>query len=253
MAATSNAPSLSADAPAGYRLIEKIAEGGATLIYRATRESDQQSVVIKTLRADQATRENIAMLQHEADILSSLTGDNIIGLIKSTRVRDLPSLVLEDTGGQSLDRLTTHRRIPLKACVGIGIAVAKALKDVHRGGVVHKDINPANIVVNAKTNTIRLVDFGIASNYVTEQATIMSPNSVPGTPGYMSPEQTGRMNRSVDYRSDFYSLGATLYELVTGHPCFRRRNPSSGFTATSPALRWHRPTPTAVFRGCCPT
>ncbi|GGY71774.1 diguanylate cyclase [Marinobacter zhanjiangensis] len=229
MAATSNAPPLSAEAPAGYRLIEKIAEGGATLIYRATRESDQQSVVIKTLRADQATRENIAMLQHEADILSSLTGDNIIGLIESTRVRDLPSLVLEDTGGQSLDRLTTHRRIPLKACVGIGIAVAKALKEVHRGGVVHKDINPANIVVNAKTNTIRLVDFGIASNVATEQATIMSPNSVPGTPGYMSPEQTGRMNRSVDYRSDFYSLGATLYELVTGHPLFSAKEPIEWF------------------------
>ena len=79
MVATSNAPPLSADAPAGYRLVEKIAAGGATLLYRATRESDQQSVVIKTLRADQATRENIAMLQHEADILSSLTGDNIIG------------------------------------------------------------------------------------------------------------------------------------------------------------------------------
>lgn len=112
MAATSKAPIQSAEAPAGYRLIEKIAEGGATLIYRATRDSDQQSVIIKTLRADQGTRENIAMLQHEADILSGLTGNNIIGLIERSKTRDLPALVLEDTGGQSLDRLTSHRRIP---------------------------------------------------------------------------------------------------------------------------------------------
>ncbi|MFC4258025.1 diguanylate cyclase [Marinobacter lacisalsi] len=241
MAATSNAPVQSAEAPAGYRLLEKIAEGGATLIYRGIRESDQQSVVIKTLRADQATRENIAMLQHEADILSGLTGNNIIGLIEQSSIRDLPSLVLEDTGGQSLDQLTTHRRIPLKACVGIGIAVAKALKDVHNGGVVHKDVNPANIVVNPKTNTIRLVDFGIASKYSTEQATMMSPSTVPGTPGYMSPEQTGRMNRLVDYRSDFYSLGATLYELVTGRPLFSAKEPIEWFhchiarTPTAPA------------------
>lgn len=125
--------------------------------------------------------------------------------------------------------------------MGIGIAVAKALKDVHKGGIVHKDINPANIIVNPKTNTIRLVDFGIASNYGTEQATMMSPNAVPGTPGYMSPEQTGRMNRSVDYRSDFYSLGATLYELVTGRPLFSAEEPIEWFhchiarTPTAPA------------------
>ena len=229
MAVTRNAPLQSAEAPAGYRLTEKIAEGGATRIYRAIRESDQASVVIKTLRTDQASRENIAMLQHEADVLSSLNGTNVIQLIERARIRDLPSLVLEDTGGQSLDRLTSHRRIPLKACVGIGIAITKALKDVHGGGVVHKDINPSNIIVNAKTNTVRLLDFGISSSYSTEQATITAPTSVPGTPAYMSPEQTGRMNRSVDYRSDFYSLGATLYELVTGRPLFSAEEPIEWF------------------------
>ena len=229
MAATSNASPQAVEAPAGYRLTEKIAESGATQIFRALWENDQQSVVIKTLQADQATRENIAMLQHEADILSGLTGSNIVRLIERTKIQDLPALVLEDTGGQSIDRVLAHRRIPLKACVGIGIAIAKALRDVHRSGIVHKDINPANIIVNAKTNTIRLVDFGIASNYSTEQAALAAPTSVPGTPAYMSPEQTGRMNRLVDYRSDFYSLGATLYELVTGRPMFTAQEPIEWF------------------------
>lgn len=229
MAATHNATIRSVEAPNGYRLIEKIAEGGTTQIYRAVRESDQQSVVIKTLRRDDATREDIAMLQHEADILSGLEGDNVVHLVEQSRIRDLPALVLEDTGGQSLDRLIPHRRIPMKTCVGIGIAVTTALKDIHRAGIIHKDINPANIIVNAKTNTVRLVDFGIASRYGTEQATIKAPSSVPGTPGYMSPEQTGRMNRSVDYRSDFYSLGATLYELLTGRPLFAAQEPIEWF------------------------
>ena len=229
MAATPNATIQSVEAPVGYRLTEKIAESVATQIFRAVRVSDQQTVVIKTLRPDDATREDIAMLQHEADILSGLDGDNVIRLVEQTRVRDLPALVLEDTGGQSLDRLIPHRRIPLKTCVGIGIAVTTALKDVHRGGVIHKDINPANIIVNAKTNTVRLVDFGIASRYGTEKTSIKAPTSVPGTPGYMSPEQTGRMNRSVDYRSDFYSLGATLYQLVTGRPLFTAEEPIEWF------------------------
>lgn len=229
MAATPIAPTASAQVPAGYQPVEKIAEGGATQIYRAIRESDQQAVVIKTLRADEATRENIAMLQHEADILSGLEGENIIGLVERAQHQGLPSLILEDIGGQSLDRLTAHRRIPLKACVGIGVAITRALLAVHKGGVVHKDINPANIVINSKSNAVRLVDFGIATNYSTELATVMSPSSVPGTPGYMSPEQTGRMNRAVDYRSDFYSLGATLYELVTGRPLYTASEPIEWF------------------------
>ncbi|SFR80886.1 diguanylate cyclase (GGDEF) domain-containing protein [Marinobacter daqiaonensis] len=229
MAVSTKASHTPIDSPAGYRLGEQIADGGATRIYRATRESDQQPVIIKTLRPDQASRENIAMLLHEAEVLAELAGDNIIALHQQTRIQDLPALVLEDIGGQSLDHLFAHRRPALKACVGVAVAITTALRNVHRAGIIHKDVNPANIIVNPKTSAIRLVDFGIASRYTTEQATMMAATSVPGTPGYMSPEQTGRMNRSVDSRSDFYSLGATLYELVTGRPLFTAESPIEWF------------------------
>lgn len=107
--------------------------------------------------------------------------------------------------------------------------MATALKHLHGAGIAHKDINPANILVNSKSKAIRLIDFGIATRQQSEQSGLSHPTTVPGTPGYMSPEQTGRMNRAVDYRSDFYSLGATLYELVTGRPMFSADEPIEWF------------------------
>ncbi|UZD65490.1 diguanylate cyclase [Marinobacter sp. AN1] len=219
----------SIDVPSGYRFVEKITEGGNTRIYRALRASDGESVVIKTLKPEQATRESIALLQHEHEILRDVKGSYLIQAHELTRIGDLPALVLEDIGGQSLDRITAHRRINLKACVGIATAIATALKHLHARSITHKDINPANILVNSKSRAIRLIDFGIATHQQREQANLKHPTTVPGTPGYMSPEQTGRMNRAVDYRSDFYSLGATLYELVTGRPMFSAEEPIEWF------------------------
>ncbi|MGM0570564.1 diguanylate cyclase [Marinobacter sp.] len=217
------------DVPSGYRFVEKIAEGGNTRIYRALRETDSDTVVIKTLKPEDATRENIALLHHEHDILRDTEGSYLIGMHEMTHIGDLPALVLEDMGGQSLDRILTHRRINLKACVGIATTIATALKHLHAAGIIHKDINPANILVNSKSRAIRLIDFGIATRQQNEQTSPGHPTTVPGTPGYMSPEQTGRMNRVVDYRSDFYSLGATLYELVTGRPMFSAEEPIEWF------------------------
>lgn len=229
MAVSTQVTRQATDVPAGYRFVETIAEGGNTRIHRAQRVSDEQSVIIKTLRPEEASRESIALLQHEYEILRDLKGEHLIGVHELTRTGDLPALALEDMGGQSLDQITSLRRINLKSCLGIAMAVAVALRQVHAAGVIHKDINPANILINARTRAIRLIDFGIATRHSSEQTMLTSPATVPGTPGYMSPEQTGRMNRVVDYRSDFYSLGATLYELVTGRPLFAAKEPIEWF------------------------
>ncbi len=229
MTARSRVTEQAMDAPAGYRFIEKIAGSGSTLIYRALRNSDGQKVVIKTLKPEAATRESIALLQHEYEILRDLKGNYLIKAHDLTRINDLPALVLEDIGGQTLDRITAHRRLNLKSCVGIATAIATALTHLHAAGIIHRDISPGNILVNSKSKGIRLIDFGIATRRQQEQTSLNYSATVPGTPGYMSPEQTGRMNRTVDYRSDFYSLGATLYELVTGQPMFSAEEPIEWF------------------------
>ena len=91
-----------------------------------------------------------------------------------------------------------------------------ALGQVHRAHIIHKDINPSNLVINPGTGEVKIIDFGIATRFSTEHPVMKSPEVLEGTLAYMSPEQTGRMNRSLDYRTDFYSLGATFYEMLTG-------------------------------------
>ena len=123
---------------------------------------------------------------------------------------------LEDFGGQSLDRLIQTRQFTLTEFLSLAIEVIDILGQLHQQHVIHKDINPSNIVLNWTTTQIKLIDFGISTALTRENPTFRNPNFLEGTLAYISPEQTGRMNRDIDYRTDFYSLGVTFYELLTG-------------------------------------
>jgi serine/threonine protein kinase len=130
-------------------------------------------------------------------------------------------IILEDFGASSLkqlmnDRVGTHGIAPLPEFLNIAIRTAEILGTIHAANVIHKDINPANIVFNPETGIIKIIDFGISTQLTRENPTLKNPNVLEGTLAYISPEQTGRMNRSLDYRTDFYSLGVTFYELLTG-------------------------------------
>jgi serine/threonine protein kinase len=116
----------------------------------------------------------------------------------------------------------------VRSFLRLAIAVAAALTQVHRRGLVHKDIKPANILVDRATGAVRLTGFGIASRLPREWQAQVPPESIAGTLAYMAPEQTGRMNRSIDARSDLYALGVTLYQMLTG---------ALPFTATDP-MEW---------------
>src|SRR5690606_32825116 len=106
-----------------------------------------------------------------------------------------------------------------------GIAIASALADVHGRGVVHKDIKPKNILVDRASGAVELCDFGIATLLPVEHREALPPTLIEGTLAYMSPEQTGRMNRGLDHRSDLYSLGITLYRMLSGRLPFHGRDP----------------------------
>ncbi|MDO9352660.1 MAG: AAA family ATPase, partial [Solirubrobacteraceae bacterium] len=133
-------------------------------------------------------------------------------------------LVHEDIGGASLDTLLAGEPCGLAHFFRIALALVEALEVVHAQRIVHRDIKPHNIIVNAETGQVQLIDFGLASQIVRERAEMRPPEQLEGTLSYLAPEQTGRMNRAVDYRADFYALGVTLYELLTGRLPFVARD-----------------------------
>jgi predicted ATPase/signal transduction histidine kinase/CheY-like chemotaxis protein len=134
------------------------------------------------------------------------------------------TLVLEDPGGEPLDRRLGR---PLEICefLDIAIPLAAALRQVHERGLIHKDIKPANVLVNAANGGVWLTGFGIAVHIPREHQIPEAPEEIAGTLAYMAPEQTGRMNRSIDARSDLYSLGVTFYEMLTGALPFSAADP----------------------------
>src|SRR5882757_3967678 len=165
--------------------------------------------------AEHPTPTTLDRLAREYELKDELDGAWAVRPLELVRERGRTMLVLEDTGSEPLHRLLGPP-LEVRSFLHLAIAIAEALTQVHRRGLVHKDIKPANILVNRTTGAVKLTGFGIASRLPRERQAPAPPESVAGTLAYMAPEQTGRMNRSVDSRSDLYALGVTLYEMLTG-------------------------------------
>jgi predicted ATPase/signal transduction histidine kinase len=209
----------------GYRLMEQLYCGSRTLVYRGIRQSDQQPVVIKLLRREYPTFNELLQFRHQYTIAKNLQLPGIVIPYSLEPYNHSYALVMEDFGGVALtDYIHTHP-INLHGFLKIAIQLAEILHELHRHRVIHKDIKPANILIHPQTKQIKLIDFSIASLLPRETQEIQNPNVLEGTLAYISPEQTGRMNRGIDYRSDFYSLGVTLYELLAGTLPFHSDDP----------------------------
>ncbi|GAX45186.1 ATP-binding region ATPase domain protein [Tolypothrix sp. NIES-4075] len=206
---------------AGYNLIEVICEGTTTCVYRATREPEQTSVIIKTIKTEYPTIEQLTRLRHEYQILQSLEIEGIVKPLAWMSDRNGLALILSDFGGEPLKNFITAQNLDLSNFLQIGIQLSSTLAQIHQNNIIHKDIKPQNILINAKTGQVEIIDFSISSHLSRENQTISNLNLLEGTLAYMSPEQTGRMNRSIDYRTDFYSLGVTFYEMLTGQLPFQ--------------------------------
>jgi predicted ATPase/GAF domain-containing protein/tRNA A-37 threonylcarbamoyl transferase component Bud32 len=199
-----------------YEVIEQVYQGSNTVIHRGRRLSDNAPVMFKTLRSEHPTPRQISGLRHEYEIMKNLNLDGVVKTYELLPFGEGLALVLEDFGGRPLSSIIQSRRLDIAGALEIIITLAHTLGQLHEQGILHKDIKPQNILYNAQLGTTKLIDFGIASR-LSQDGQLASNNKViEGTLAYMSPEQTGRMNRLVDYRSDFYSLGVTFYELLTG-------------------------------------
>ncbi|MES1026256.1 PAS domain S-box protein [Gloeocapsa sp. BRSZ] len=204
----------------GVTIHSKIYESLATLVYRGIREQENCGVIAKVLKQDYPSSGELTRYRQEYEITRSL---NIEGVVKAYSQQDYQRtlvILLEDFGGESLEYWMRQQSdfcpMPLSVFLNIAIALTDTLGKIHAANVIHKDINPSNIVLNPKTGVVKMIDFGIATRFSRTNPTFKSLHLLEGTLAYLSPEQTGRMNRRLDYRTDFYSLGVTFYELLTG-------------------------------------
>jgi PAS domain S-box-containing protein len=179
---------------------------------------------ILLVAADESSLDCAGRLDHEYALKGELDADWAARPIALTRYKDRLTLVLEDPGGAPLDRLL-GRPLDISHFLRIAIPLAAALRRVHERGLIHKDIKPANILVDGASGGVWLTGFGIASRLPREHQAPAPPEVIAGTLAYMAPEQTGRMNRSVDSRSDLYALGVTFYEMLTGQLPFTAGDP----------------------------
>ncbi|HTV23406.1 MAG TPA: AAA family ATPase, partial [Polyangiaceae bacterium] len=197
-----------------YELEEVIAKSSRTVVQRARRKSDGLSVVIKSPAQAYPSASAVGQLEFEYRILQRLQSPGVIRAIELARDGHRVAIVLEDFDGQSPPALARGDG-QLAGFFAIAIGAAVALGDVHAQGVIHKDVKPKNLLVNAATRALKLIDFHSATERTSERNVELA-HQFEGSLPYMSPEQTGRMNRDLDYRADYYSLGVTYFELLTG-------------------------------------
>ncbi|MEW6497836.1 MAG: serine/threonine-protein kinase PknK, partial [Cyanobacteriota bacterium] len=200
----------------GYQIAEQLYESANSLVYQGYRLEDWQPVILKMLKRAYPLPEEIARFKREYEVTHSFDQTGVVDAYSLEKDHNCWVMVLEDFGGQSLDLLKLAGKLDLIDFLTLAIKIIDILGQIHQRYIIHKDINPSNIVFNGKTQQVKLIDFGISTLLSRENSTFRNPNLLEGTLAYISPEQTGRMNRTIDYRTDFYSLGVTFYELLTG-------------------------------------
>jgi serine/threonine protein kinase len=210
--------------------LEPLREWADFTLYRGSERGSHMPILAVAITAERPSPRSLKRLEHECSLASELDPAWAARPLMLTRHKGHAVLILNDPGGEPLDRIMEQHRgepLDLTRWLTTAIGLAAALSQVHRQGLIHKELKPANALVD-DGGRVWLTGFGIASRLPRERQASVPPDFIAGTLEYMSPEQTGRMNRSMDTRSDLYSLGVTLYEMLTGE---------LPFTATDP-LEW---------------
>ncbi|XYH95612.1 AAA family ATPase [Sorangium sp. So ce1128] len=215
---------MSSSAP--YTITESLAHGSRSTLYRAIRNADGCPVVLKVLDPQRSRPKDLERLKNEFEIGGHLDSAAVVKPLALETYQGMPALVLEDFGGRSLGELLGGTPMPMERFLPLALAIVRALSEVHQAGIVHKDLKPDNILVNPASFELKLADFGLASQVPREQPTAQPPRLIEGSLPYLSPEQTGRMNRAIDHRSDLYALGVTFFQMLTGKLPFEAQDPA---------------------------
>lgn len=212
-----------------YTIREVAFKSKTSDIYRVE-DKNKKRFVLKVLKTDGINSDKLARFKREHEVISQISSEYVIKSIDLLKYDESYAMVLEEFGGESLNKLIENSAPPeskdqIEKCLNIAVKIAKGLNEIHSNNIIHKDINPSNIVYNENQKQLKIIDFGLASKLENEQIAPSAEARFEGTFAYVSPEQTGRFNRTVDYRTDYYSLGVTLYELFAGKLPFYAGSP----------------------------
>ncbi|MBF0440936.1 MAG: AAA family ATPase [Oligoflexales bacterium] len=199
-----------------YALRDKLYDGKKTMVFSAKDLTTCHNVILKILQKDFETPKDIARMQREFTLVNKLALPSVRSCLGFCRIGGSTALVFEDVGAEPLRKRIGHGPLTLAEGLGIFIGVATCLAELHEKHVIHKDINPDNILLNELSRKVWIIDFDIATQLPRERPSLGAALSLEGTLPYISPEQTGRTAQPLDYRTDFYSLGVTMYEAFTG-------------------------------------
>src|SRR5580704_15789426 len=192
--------------------------------WRLDDDGKQCAALFVVPAAEHPSRSSLDRFRHEYELKDELDGAWAVRPLELVREAGRTILVLEDPGGEPLDRLL-GAPMEMGCFLRLTIGIAVALGKLHQRGLVHKDIKPVHILANDATGAVHLTGFGITSRVARERQSPHPLETLAGTLAYMAPEQTGRMSRSVDSRSDLYALGVSFYEMLTGRLPFTASDP----------------------------
>ncbi len=208
-----------------YQETNQLYAGNRTLVYRAISSTTEQPVIIKVLRNPHPNFDELVQFRNQYVITRYLEHPTIVQPLALERYGNGYALVMPDEGAIALWEYWQQLKHSLMKFLSIAIQLAESLHYLTQQRIIHKDIKPANILIHPDTGQVQLIDFSISSLLPKEQQQLINPNVLEGTLAYISPEQTGRMNRGIDYRTDFYSLGVTFFELLNGKLPFETGDP----------------------------
>lgn len=208
----------------GYRIVEQLHVGSRTAVYRTTRATTQQPVLIKVMRQEYPSFSELLQFRNQYTIAKNLPIPGIVRPLSLEPLSNGYALVMADEGGVALGKHLHQQSLDLTDVLTIALQIADILHDLSQRRVVHKDIKLANIL-HPESKQVSLIDFSIASLLPKETQEIQHSNILEGALAYIAPEQTGRMNRCIDYRADFYALSVTLYQLLSGTLPFTSDDP----------------------------
>ena len=200
----------------GYEVVVQLHESANSVLCRAVRSRDRHPVILKCTPLGASTSRQLTRLRNEFALLRSLSVEGVVSALDLVQAQGRLALVTEEFLGFPLREWLARRKPDLRERLRAAIRFAKVIGAVHAAGVIHKDINSQNLLYDSRTSQACLVDFGIATRLRYQGGNFRPATALEGTLAYIAPEQTGRMNRSVDHRADWYSFGVTLYELFSG-------------------------------------
>ena len=209
----------------GYKISGILHTGSYSKVITAVDTAENIPVIIKILNPEELTPVQVSKFRQDYEIRNHINSPYVVKALKLDFFNHRPFIVMEDFGGKSLHSFMNGDKLDIPTFLYIAKKCVQALDIIHKKEVIHKDIKPCNILYNSGTDDLRFTDFGISTLLNYENPSLINPRSLEGTIAYISPEQTGRMNRFLDYRTDYYSLGITFYYLLSGMVPFDEASP----------------------------